>query len=59
MHPTMMAQVAAYQIRDMQADAARNQRARLARRSRRAGHRFFAVRHANRTPARELSAHHA
>jgi len=59
MHPTMMAEIAAYQIRDMQADAARHQRARLARRGRRAGHRVFAVRHASPAPARELSAHHA
>jgi hypothetical protein len=59
MHPTMMAEIAAYQIRDMQADAARNQRARLARRGRRAGHRVFAVRHASPTPARALSGHHA
>ena len=60
MHPMMMAEIAADQIRDMQADAARDQRARLARRGRRAGHRVFAVRHAaSRTAARELSAHHA
>ena len=59
MHPMMMAEIAAGQIRDMQADAARDQRARLARRGRRAGHRVFAVRHTGRTAARELSARHA
>ena len=60
MHPMMMAEIAADQIRDMQADAARDQRARLARRGRRTGHRVFAVRPAaSRTAARELSGHHA
>ncbi len=37
MHPMMMAEIAADQIRDMHADAARDQRARPARRGRRAG----------------------
>jgi hypothetical protein len=59
MHPTMMAEVAAGQIRDMQDRAAQDHRARQARRGRRAGHRVFAVRHASRTSARELSGHHA
>ena len=36
MHPMMMAEIAADQIRDMHADAARDQRARIARRARRA-----------------------
>jgi hypothetical protein len=60
MHPMMMAEIAAEQIRDMQAVAARDQRARQARRGRRAGHRVFAIRHAgSRTAVRELSGHHA
>jgi hypothetical protein len=60
MHPMMMAEIAADQIRNMQADAARDQQARLARRGRRAGHRVSALRHgASRTAARELSGHHA
>ncbi len=59
MHPMMMAEIAADQIRDMHADAARDQRARLARRGRRAGHRVLAIRPAaSRTATRELSGHH-
>jgi hypothetical protein len=60
MHPMMMAEIAAGQIRDMHADAARDQRARLARRGRRTGHRVLAIRHAtSRMATRELSGHHA
>ena len=60
MHPTMMAEIAAGQIRDMQDRAAQDQRARLARRGRRAGHRVFC---AGATPAARWPAscpgHHA
>jgi hypothetical protein len=60
MHPMMMAEIAADQIRDMRADAARDRRARLARRSRRAGQRAEAGRQAaGRTAVRELTGHHA
>ncbi len=43
MHPAMMAEIAAYQIGDMRATAARHERARLARQSRRAAHRSAAA----------------
>jgi hypothetical protein len=60
MYPTMMTEIAADQIRDMRANAARTQRARLARRGRRAGHRAVSVRQAmGRTAAPELTGHHA
>jgi hypothetical protein len=59
MHPVMMAEIAAGQIRDMQNTAAQDRLARQARRSRRAGRRVFAMRHTSRPAARELSGHHA
>jgi hypothetical protein len=67
MHPAMLAEIAAYQIRDMQAEAARDQRAGLARRGRRAARRTAAAAAAtdliaaapSRNAARELTGHHA
>ncbi len=67
MHPAMVAEIAADQIRDMRATAARDQRARLARRGRRAAHRIAAASAAEnlietaqaRNAARELTGHHA
>ena len=50
MYPTMMASIATDQIKDMHADAARDQRARVARRARRAEHRAAALRRGNRAP---------
>ena len=43
MHPAMVAEIAADQIRDMRATAARDQRARLARRGLRVAHRIAAA----------------
>ncbi len=67
MHPAMMAELAAYQIRDMHAVAARDQRARQARRGRRAARRIAAASAARnliagapaRNAARELTGHRA
>ena len=67
MHPAMVAEIAADQIRDMRVTAARDQRARLARQGRRAAHRAAAARAAAnlvataqaRNAARELTGHHA
>ncbi len=51
MHPAMMAEIAADQIREMRAQAARDQRARLARRGRRTSHHGATVRAVNLTVA--------
>jgi hypothetical protein len=66
MHPAMMAEIAADQIREMRAAAARDQRARLASRGRRAAHRTAARSAANliaaapsRNAARKLTGHRA
>ncbi len=67
MHPVMMAEIAADQIREMRTQAARDQRARLARRGRRAAHRAAAARSAanlvatapSGSAAPELTGYHA
>jgi hypothetical protein len=44
LHPTMMAAISADHIKDMRDDAVRDERARTARRTRRASHRAAAQR---------------
>ena len=65
MYPTIMNAIAADQIKDMRADAARDRRARLVREARLSARHAAAARHAgNRTTGagaagRELSERHA
>ncbi len=65
MYPTMMNAIAADQIKDMRADAARDRRAKLVRRARLSARHAAVVQHAGsqttgaRAARRELSERHA